>query len=144
MQFKLEHIGLVVESIDDFKKIVKVFRPQMMTAPLADPVQKVAASFVTIGEGQNVYVELLEPADEASPVTKFLRKRGGGLHHLCFEVDDIDEATKMLQEEGFKMVVAPVDCPTYDKNLDRQCPGVTRIAFFMLTDYFLVELLQKG
>jgi methylmalonyl-CoA epimerase len=144
MQFKLDHIGLAVENIDDFKRIMKVFRPQMMTDPLADPVQKVAASFVAIGEAQHVYVELLEPADETSPVTKFLRKRGGGLHHLCFEVEDIDEATKMLLEEDFKMVVAPVDCPKYDENLGRQCSGMTRIAFFMLTDYFLIELIEKG
>jgi methylmalonyl-CoA/ethylmalonyl-CoA epimerase len=144
MQFKLDHIGLVVEKIDEFQRIMRVFQPKEVTDPMADPIQKVAASFVTVGEGHDVYVELLEPADETSPITKFLRKRGGGLHHLCFEVDDIDGATKMLLDEGFRVVVPPVDCPTYDANLGRECSGMTRIAFFMMTEFFLIELIEKG
>lgn len=144
MRFKLDHIGLVVENIEDFRRIMRVFQPQLITEPVPDPVQKVAASFVAVGDGANVYVELLEPCAETSPVTKFLRKRGGGLHHLCFEVEEIDEAAAALEAEGFKVVVSPVDCPAYDINLGRHCSGTTRIAFFMATDYLLVELIEKG
>jgi len=144
MKFKLDHIGLIVENIEDFKKIVRILNPDTVTTQTADPIQKVSASFVRIGEESGVYVELLEPTDETSPVMNFLKKRGGGLHHLCFEVDNIEEASKMLVKEGFAMVTPPVECSAYDKNFKRDCIGVTRIAFFMMTDHLLIELIEKG
>ncbi len=144
MHFKLDHIGLVVEKIDDLKRIMKVLNPDTITEPLADPIQKVAASFVGVDDAQGVYIELLEPTASDSPVNNFLKKRGGGLHHLCFEVDDIDKAAAMLTDEGFRMVSPPVDCPTYDANLRRECTGMTRIAFFILARELLIELIEKA
>jgi methylmalonyl-CoA epimerase len=144
MRFRLDHIGLVVEDIGEFRRVFRALDPHAETEPLADPIQKVAASFLTVHDEGPVYVEVLEPTDETSPVMNFLRKRGGGLHHLCFEVEDIDAATKRLRDEGFTMVCEPVPCPTYDENLGRECCGVTRIAFFLLTKHLLVELIEKG
>jgi methylmalonyl-CoA/ethylmalonyl-CoA epimerase len=72
-----------------------------ITDPVANPLQKVSASFVNLFPAKDVHVEILESTDENSPITKFLKKRGPGLHHLCFEVDDIEEARDRLLEKGF-------------------------------------------
>ena len=91
-----------------------------------------------------MHIELLEPTEDRSPIAKFLRKKGGGLHHLCFEVDDIDAATRDLEQKGFKVVSEPVECIGYDRsfNLGKECS--TRIAFLMTSNKLLIELLQKG
>lgn len=143
MRFKLDHVGFVVEKIDDFRKLLKVFNPDVVTGPVADPIQKVSASFVRIGGGHDVYVEILEPTADDSPINNFIRKRGGGLHHLCFEVDNIEDATKKLVAEGFKLVTPPVACVGYDENFQRECEMATKIAFFIMADKLLVELIEK-
>lgn len=104
----------------------------------------VNASFVTIGENDEVYLEVLEPLGESSVISGFLKKTGGGLHHLCFEVDDIEKAAKELTKSGFKMVSSPASCPAYDENLGRTCEGVTKISFFLMPNRLLIELLEKG
>ena len=49
-------------------------------------------------------LELVEPASDNSPVAEFLEKRGGGLHHICFQVEDIDSAIDVLQKKGFELI----------------------------------------
>jgi methylmalonyl-CoA/ethylmalonyl-CoA epimerase len=109
-----------------------------------DPIQKVSASFVTAGDGQDVYIELLEPTDDSSPVTEFLKSRGGGLHHICFEIDDIEEVVDQLTKKGLRMVCEPVECVGYDRSFKREGTQPTKIAFFLLPNKILIEFLQKG
>jgi len=54
-----------------------------------------------------VYIELIEPADPDSPIISFV-KEGGGFHHLCFEVDDIQQEIDKMVKNGARLVVAPV------------------------------------
>jgi methylmalonyl-CoA epimerase len=115
-----------------------------MTEPVPDPVQKVSASFVNACQSRDVHIEILEPTGEDSPITNFLKKQGGGLHHLCFEVDDIQEASSHLAEKGFRMVSSPVECAAYDINLKRQCSSTSKIAFFLSNNRLLVELIEMG
>src|SRR5204862_3752383 len=61
------------------------------------PTERVRVAF--LGDGET-HVELLEPLDGAGPIAQFLDKRGEGVHHLCFEVDDIDAALARLRAEG--------------------------------------------
>jgi methylmalonyl-CoA epimerase len=143
VRFKLDHIGLVVESIESFIKLLQILGFNERTEPVPDPIQKVSASFVNVGDGGDVYIELLEPTHPSSPITNFLKKRGEGLHHLCFEVDDIEKASKELVQKDFPMVSSPVDCEAYDKNLKRDCKGSTRIAFFLISKHILIELIEK-
>jgi methylmalonyl-CoA epimerase len=63
--------------------------------------QKVTVAFLPVGESR---VELLEPTSPDSPVAKFLEKRGGGIHHLCFAVDDIEKALADLSGKGFRLI----------------------------------------
>ncbi len=141
---KLEHIGFVVEKIEEFARVLKAIGFDDMTRPVADHNNNVYASFVPIGGNDDVYLEVLEPVDDTSVVSGFLKRTGGGLHHLCFEVDDIEKASKELEGLGFKMVSGPAMCPAYDENLDRTCEGVTKISFFLLPNRLLIELLEKG
>jgi methylmalonyl-CoA epimerase len=141
---KLDHIGFVVESIDKFITVLKSIGFADATRPVPDYDKNVNASFVSVGRTEDIYLEVLEPVDERSTVYNFLKRTGGGLHHLCFEVDDIEGVSKRLEEQGFKMVSPPTDCTAYDENLGRACEGVTRISFFLLPDRLLIELLEKG
>jgi methylmalonyl-CoA epimerase len=144
MPLKLDHIGFVVESIDKVKELFRTVGIDSGTDAVVNPLQKVSASFVNVGENDAIYIELLEPASDDSPISNFLLKRGGGLHHLCFEVDDIEKTTQDLNSKGFRMVVAPEDCTAYDKNLKRECEDSTRIAFFVISKGVLIELIEKG
>jgi methylmalonyl-CoA epimerase len=144
MPLKLDHIGFVVEDINTMKELFKTLGLDAGTEAVINPLQKVSASFVNVGEKDDIYVELLEPASDDSPISNFLQKKGGGLHHLCFEVDDIEKATQELTAKGFRMVVSPEDCTAYDENLKRECKDSTKIAFFIISKGVLIELIEKG
>jgi methylmalonyl-CoA epimerase len=140
---RLNHIGFVVQDIAEAAKLFHTLGLREVTQPEPDPVQKVVACFMGTGDEGEAHIELLEPAGEDSPIAKFLKKRGGGIHHICFEVDHLDKTTDELIQKGFKVVVPPVDCVGYDRSFNRQSQCVTKIAFF-LSDKILIELLEKG
>jgi methylmalonyl-CoA/ethylmalonyl-CoA epimerase len=141
MSITLNHIGLVVKDASESAKLLGVLGFRQVTRPEPDPIQRVKACFLAATEGTGPHIELLEPTDEDSPVAGFLAKRGGGLHHMCFEVDDIEDATRELEQKGFQLVSSPVECMGYDQSFELE---QTRIAFFMLPNKLLIELLQKG
>lgn len=141
---KLDHIGFVVEKIDEFAEVLRAMGFPELTKPVPDYNKKVNASFTPIGEKDETYLEILEPLDENSAISNFLKKTGGGLHHLCFEVGNIADISAELEKKGFKMVSAPTDCTAYDENLGRSCSSSTRISFFLLPGRLLIELLEKG
>lgn len=142
MKLRLHHIGLVVPRISEFAEVFRSLGLNETTQPEPDPIQKVSASFVNVG--QEVYIELLEPLADNSPITNFLEKTGGGLHHLCFEVDDIVGIGNELVKKGFKMVCPPVECVGYDRSFKRECTQPSKTAFFLLANQLLIEFLQKG
>lgn len=144
MKLTLDHIGFVVPRIDEVMGIFEALGFEGAIGPEPDETQKVTASFIEIAGGNNVYLEILEPTAPDSPVVKFLKSTGGGLHHLCFTVDDIDEGSRRLEAKGFRTVCAPVDCPAYDKSFHGPCTTPTRIAFFLTPGRLLVELIEKG
>jgi methylmalonyl-CoA epimerase len=141
---KLNHIGMVVQHVQEIAEVLRSLGLEALTRPEPDPVQKVTACFVGKEGADEVHIELLEPTDPQSPVSGFLEKKGGGLHHLCFEVDDIDAATKDLEQSGFKVVSRPVECIGYDRSFNLGEKSPTRIAFLMAPNKLLIELLQKG
>ena len=90
------------------------------------------------------YCRPVEPTEAASPVAKFLVKTGGGLHHLCFEVDEIEGMTDQLTKKGFTMVCEPVECVGYDRSFHRESTQPSKVAFLLLPNKILIEFLQKG
>jgi len=98
--YKIDHIGVAVVSIDDALDIYRALG--LSEAHREDvPSQKVRTAFLPVGESS---IELLEPTSEDSPVAKFLARRGGGVHHVCFSVDDLDAALEDLSSRGFRLL----------------------------------------
>ena len=90
---KLDHIGIIVQDIAVSKKYYEEhYGFKDLTGEVDEPAQKVKVMFLDIGYGRMPSIELIQPVDESSSVSAFLKKTGGGLHHLCYEVEDMDKA----------------------------------------------------
>jgi methylmalonyl-CoA/ethylmalonyl-CoA epimerase len=144
MKAKLNHLGIAVHDVLEAARLLRLLGLKQLTKPEPDPIQKVSACFLAGEDEQDVHIELLEPTDDTSPIAKFLQKRGGGLHHLCFEVDDIEEMTESLKQKGFQVVSPPVECVGYDRSFNLKGSHATKISFLLLPNKLLIELLRKG
>ena len=98
---KIEHIGIAVKNLDDSNKLFsKLFgKPHYKIEEVAS--EGVNTSFFKVGENK---IELLEATNEDSPIAKFIAKKGEGIHHIAFDVDDIKTEIKRLKKEGFKVI----------------------------------------
>ena len=102
---RLDHIGIAVKSIDAAKKI---YLDLGLTIEHVESVetQRVRTAFLSVGDAN---LELLEPSDSGSTIAKYIEKRGEGIHHLCFRVDDIEAHLARLKELGYRLInEAPV------------------------------------
>jgi len=98
---KIEHIGIAVKNLDDSNKI---FTSLLGSEPYkieAIESEGVLTSFFKVGSNK---IELLEGQSEDSPISKFIKKRGEGVHHIAFEVDNIELEIHRLKNEGFTMI----------------------------------------
>ena len=102
---KLHHIGIVVKNIQDsLGELTRFLSFESTTVPTLVSSQKVNVCFL---KTNNVYIELIEPAEENSPLSTFTTK-GGGFHHICFEVNDIHKEIEKMVKNGARLVVKPV------------------------------------
>ncbi len=104
MKPTLDHIGIAVRSI----AATTIYEDLGLTVDHVETVasQGVKTAFLPVGDAR---LELLEPTGPASPVAKYIEKRGEGIHHLCFRVEDIDAALEKLKAKGYRLVnEAPV------------------------------------
>jgi methylmalonyl-CoA epimerase len=100
--YKIDHVGVAVSSIDSALEIYRALGLEETKREVV-PGQRVEVAFLPVGESQ---IELLEPTSSDSPVAKFLEKRGGGIHHLCFSVEDLEGALADLSRRGFRLIHA--------------------------------------
>ena len=98
---KVHHVGIAVK---DLKESVALFERLLgLKAHIQDaPCQKVTEAVFKIGEG--LEINLIEPTGPDSAVAKFLEKRGEGLHHIAFEVDDIDKDLRAMEGKGVQLI----------------------------------------
>ena len=102
---KLHHIGIVVKNIQEsLGELTKFLNFESTTVPTLVGSQKVNVCFL---KTNNVYIELIEPAEEYSPISEFIAK-GGGFHHICFEINDIHKEVEKMVKNGARLVVKPV------------------------------------
>lgn len=97
----LEHIGIAVKDLEASEQL---FTKLLGTSPYKREVvesEGVTTSFFMVG---NVKIELLAATRPDSPIAKFIDKKGEGIHHLAFEVSDIDVALQEKQESGFELI----------------------------------------
>jgi methylmalonyl-CoA/ethylmalonyl-CoA epimerase len=97
----IDHVGIAVsdlnQAIETYEKILnqKILKTERVES------EKVETAFFETGESK---VELLGPTDSSSVIQKFIDKKGDGIHHVAFEVDDIHEEMDRLKEDGFTLL----------------------------------------
>ena len=97
-----------------------------------DPLQKVKVAFMTTRTG-DAQIELVQPMGENSPVQRFLQQ-GGGMHHLCYEVADLEAELAAFRSRGAAIASRPKPAVAF---------GGRRIAWVITSEKFLVELLEE-
>ena len=98
---KIEHIGIAVKDLSAANELyAKLLKTESYKTEKVRS-EGVETSFFKTGESK---IELLAATSEDSPIAKFLAKRGEGIHHIAFEVDDIKAEMKRLKEEGFELI----------------------------------------
>ena len=130
---RLDHIGIAVRSIE---AALKTYQRQLglaVTEIVEIEEQRVRAAVLPCGESR---IELLEPTAPDSPIQKFLDKRGEGIHHLCFEVENIEKKLQELQAGSLQLVK-----PATGRGL-----GDRKIAFLhpKSAHGVLIELVETG
>jgi methylmalonyl-CoA/ethylmalonyl-CoA epimerase len=98
---KISHLGIATKGIDEALKFWQdaLGLENVHTETVED--QKVRVAMLPLGETN---IELLEPTAEDSPIQKFLEKRGGGIHHIAVEVENIEASLAKLKAEGMRLI----------------------------------------
>src|SRR4051812_7960352 len=98
---KINHLGIATNGIDEALAFWQdaLGLENVHTETVED--QKVRVAMLQLGESR---IELLEPTSEDSPIAKFLEKRGGGIHHIAVEVEDIEAALAKLKQAGARLI----------------------------------------
>lgn len=98
---RLNHVSVAVRSIEDALKFYRDILGLEVSSTRFLEDRQLKVAFVKIGDTE---LELLEPTSEDNTVTRFLNRRGPGLHHICLEVDDIEKAIAEFQARGAQFV----------------------------------------
>ncbi|MCW5955793.1 MAG: methylmalonyl-CoA epimerase, partial [Pyrinomonadaceae bacterium] len=98
---KINHLGIATKGIEDALKFWEdALNLENVHTEVVEE-QKVRVAMLPIGESR---IELLEPTSHDSPISKFLEKRGGGIHHIAVEVEDIEFMLARLKEKGMRLI----------------------------------------
>jgi methylmalonyl-CoA/ethylmalonyl-CoA epimerase len=131
---KLHHIGFVVFSIQESAEPFALSVGATWDGKIVfDPVQKVHVTFFQGHNPADPLIELIEPGGPESPVSQFLQ-RGGGLHHLCYEVKDLDSQLRFCKAVGTRIIRPPVPAVAF---------GGRRIAWGITKKRLLMEFLES-
>lgn len=95
---RIEHLGIAVKDLESANKVYsKIFQQDPYKTETVES-ESVSTSFFKIGESK---IELLESTDENSAIGRFIARKGEGIHHIAFEVEDIYAEMERMQSEGF-------------------------------------------
>ncbi len=129
---KIDHLGIAVNSIDEGKTFWTEVLGLNFEGTETVEAQKVTTAFLPVGESE---VELLESTSPDGPIAKYLEKKGQGIQHVAFRVDNIEQALEELKEKGIKLI----------DQKPRIGAGGAKIAFLhpKATNGVLVELCER-
>lgn len=129
---KIDHLGIAVSSIDARKNFWTDILGLTLEGTETIETQKVTTAFLPVGESE---VELLESTAVDGPVAKFIEKKGEGIQHIAFRVENIEEALAELKEKGIQLI----------DQTPRRGAGGAKIAFLhpKATSGVLVELCER-
>lgn len=98
---KIEHIGIAVKNLENSNELFKKLFGNSHYKIETVESEGVSTSFFMIGETK---IELLQATNENSAIAKFIEKKGEGIHHIAYEVDNINDEMLRLQSEGFELI----------------------------------------
>ncbi len=129
---QIDHIGMAVDSLAKGESFWSGVLGIPCEGQETVAEQKVTTAFFPVGESE---VELLEPVSAESPVAKFIAKKGEGMHHIAFRVENIESALHELKQKGVRLI----------DEVPRIGAGGARIAFIhpAATNGILVELCER-
>jgi len=129
---KIDHLGIAVHSINEAKKIFQDILGLQFLGTETIAQQRVTTAFFPVGDSE---VELLESTDPEGPIAKYLEKRGEGIQHIAFRMENLEEALAELKERGIKLI----------DEKPRQGAGGAKIAFLhpKATHGVLIELSER-
>jgi methylmalonyl-CoA/ethylmalonyl-CoA epimerase len=129
---KIDHIGIAVKSIEESLKLYEKTLGLELAGTEVVEEQKVRTAFLPIGDTE---IELLESTDPDGPIGKYIEKRGEGVQHIAYRVDNVEEAIKEMMDKGIRMID---EKPRYGA-------GGAKIAFChpKSTNGVLIELCQR-
>jgi len=129
---KIDHLGIAVTSIEDGKNFWTDALGLEFEGSETVEEQKVTTAFFPVGESE---VELLESTAPDGPIAKFLEKKGQGIHHVAFRVENVEEALAELKEKGIRLI----------DEKPRMGAGGAKIAFLhpKAANGILVELCER-
>lgn len=134
MPKRIDHIAIIVRNIE---QALLFYHDTLGITPsgIKDvPTEQVRIAFLPMGGPGGSEIELIEPTTPDSSLSKFLEKRGEGLHHICLEVDDIDAALAEMQEKGV---------PVLDKQPRVAAEGRAIFIHPKAANGVLLELIEK-
>ena len=98
---KIDHIGIAVKDLDETLKFYEEVLGMTCTGKEEVADQKVRVAFLPVGDSE---VELLESTDVEGPIAKYIEKKGEGIQHIAFRVDNIEEAIENMKQKGIRMI----------------------------------------
>lgn len=130
---KVDHIGIAVKDLDETLKFYEDVLGIKAQGNEVIEEQKVRVAFLPIGDTE---IELLESTEENGPISKFIEKKGEGIQHIAYKVDDIDKAIEEMKSKGIRMID---EKPRYGA-------GGAKIAFLHPKSTFgvLIELCERN
>jgi methylmalonyl-CoA/ethylmalonyl-CoA epimerase len=130
----LHHIGFVVGSIrDEVEGFTASVGATWNGEIFVDPLQQARVTFLQPASPDEAAIELVEPTVDNSRLSSFLA-RGGGLHHLCYEVDDLEQALKLARTRGGLIVKQPLPAEAFKGR---------RIAWVVTRNRLVIEYLER-
>ncbi len=129
---RIDHIGIVVNNLDESLKTYCELLGFTLLERVAIPEQLVEAAFL---DATNGTIELIAPTDATSGTARFLQNRGEGTHHICFEVDDIEATLAELRDQGLRLI---------DEKPRQGVHGLVAFVHPKATHGTMIELLQKS
>ena len=129
---KIDHLGIAVKSIEEAKKLFHDILGLEFEGTETVQEQKVTTAFFPVGDSE---VELLESTAPDGPIAKYLEKRGEGIQHIAFRVDNLDQALAELKDKGIRLI----------DEKPRRGAGGAKIAFLhpKSTHGVLIELSER-
>ena len=129
---KIDHLGIAVNNLNEGQKFWTDIMGLALEGSETVEEQKVTTAFLPVGESE---VELLESTAPDGPIAKFIERKGEGMQHVAFRVEDIDAALAELKEKGVRLI----------DEKPRRGAGGARIAFLhpKATNGVLVELCER-